>query len=324
MDNISALVPVAVVALDNLAPAAEQNQAREYARQSRSANTRRGYASDWAGFTRWCEERKLTALPALPETVACYISALADHHKVNTIQRHLSAISQVHQVKGFESPTTNEVVRSVLKGIRRVLGCAPAEKAPLLAVDMREMVAALPDSLLGTRDRALLLLGFSGAFRRSELVGLDAEDVAFTQEGATITLRRSKTDQEGQGRKIGIPQLPASDACPIRALRAWLEASGITTGALFRAIALGGRLLPGRLSGGAVAIVVKRSLPAGRDTSKFAGHSLRAGFVTAAANGGASIKAICRQTGHRSIETVTRYMREASLFRGNALASTGL
>jgi integrase len=249
---------------------------------------------------------------------------MADHHKASTIQRRLSAVSQVHQVKGFESPTKNEVVRSVLKGIRRTIGTAPNEKAPLVAADIREMVAGLPDKLIGTRDRALLLLGFAGAFRRSELVGLNVDDLTFTDDGMVVMLRRSKTDQEGQGRKVGIPSLPTSDACPVRAVRAWLGASGITEGPVFRSVACGGRLQAKRLSDNAVAEVVKRRLPAGRDAARFAGHSLRAGFVTSAANGGASIKAIMRQTGHRSLETVMRYMREASLFKGNALGATGL
>lgn len=319
----TALVPAsAASALGNLAPVAEQ--AREYARRARSASTIRCYRTDWTDFENWCSRQSLSALPATPETVACYLSALAEHHKASTIQRRLSAISQVHQAKGFESPTKNETVRSVLKGIRRTIGTAPAEKAPLVASDVREMIGALPDTLLGKRDRALLLLGFAGAFRRSELVGLNVEDLTFTPDGLIVMLRRSKTDQEGQGRKIGVPRLSTSDACPVRAVRDWMHAGGIDKGPLFRSVAVGGRLQEERLSDRAVALVVKRTLPAGKDARKFAGHSLRAGFVTSAANGGASVKAIMRQTGHRSLETVMRYMREASLFRGNALGATGL
>jgi integrase len=318
----TALIPAPVQSIGNLAPVAEQ--AREYARRSKSESTRRNYAIGWRDFTSWCAAQGLVPLPATPDTVALYISALADTFKVATIQLRLAAISQVHQVRGFDSPTKNEIVRSVLKGIRRTIGTAPDQKAPLLAPDVREMVASRPATLLGTRDRALLLLGFSGAFRRAELVGLNVEDIEFTPEGMAVTLRRSKTDQEGQGRKVGIPMLPASDACPVRAVRAWLEASGITSGAIFHPVAVGSRLMPERLSDRAVALVVKRSLPAGKDSRKYAGHSMRAGFVTSAANGGASIKAIMRQTGHRSLETLMRYMRDASLFRGNALGSTGL
>jgi site-specific recombinase XerD len=318
----TAIIPAAAQTLGNLAPVAEQ--AREFARRAKSESTVRCYKTDWSDFNSWCEAHNVASLPATPETVACYISDLTADHKASTIQRRLSAISQVHQVKGHESPTKNEIVRSVMKGIRRTLGTAPNEKAPLLAAEVREMVAALPDSARGKRDRALLLLGFAGAFRRSELVGLNVGDVEFTDEGVVVHLRRSKTDQEGQGRKIGIPQLPHSDACPVRALRAWLDATGIDNGPLFRPVAVGGRVQADRLSDRAVALVVKRSLPAGREAGRFAGHSLRAGFVTSAACGGASVKAIMRQTGHRSLETVMRYMRDASLFRGNALGSTGL
>jgi site-specific recombinase XerD len=320
--STAALVPMPAQSLGNPAPVAEQ--AREYARRARAESTIRAYRTDWRDFEAWCARQPTSSLPATPEAVACYLASMADHHKASTIQRRLSAISQVHQMKGFESPTKNEVVRSVLKGIRRTIGTAPDEKAPLVAADIREMVAGLPDTLIGKRDRALLLLGFAGAFRRSELVGINVEDLTTSEEGLTVLLRRSKTDQEGQGRKIGIPSLPASDACPVRAVRAWQEAAGITTGPLFRSVACGGRLQTKRLSNNAVAEIVKHRLPAGRDAAKFAGHSLRAGFVTSAANGGASIKAIMRQTGHRSLETVMRYMRDASLFRGNALGATGL
>ncbi len=322
MSAAAVALPFAAGQVANLAPVAEQ--AREYARRSKAASTRRGYATDWRSFCAFCAAHGLIPLPASPETVCFYVSACAGRLKASSIQRHVSAVSQQHQLRGFESPTRNAQVRAVLAGIRRVHGTMPNEKAPLLAADIREMVAALPQSLLGTRDRALLLLGFASACRRSEIVGLNVEDIEFTAEGLTILLRKSKTDQEGAGRKIGVPHLPHSDACPVRAVRAWLDASGITSGPLFRPIALGGKMSANRLSDRSVALIVKRSLPADRDAKKYAGHSLRAGLVTAAASGGASVKAIMRQTGHRSLATVMRYIREASLFRGNALSSTGL
>lgn len=300
------------------------NEARKFARRSRSANTLRAYAADWAHFTGWCQDHGVVSLPALPETAALYLASLADRHKVSTIQRRISAISQRHLLRGLDPPTKNELVRSVVKGIRRTLGVAPCQKAPLVAAEVREMVASLPDSLGGVRDSALLLLGFAGAFRRSELVGLNVADLTFTPDGLIVALNRSKTDQDGHGRKIGIPSLPASDACPVRAVREWLDASGLTDGALFRRIGVGDRLHSTRLSAGAVALVVKRHLRKGRDVQQFAGHSLRSGFCTSAAQGGASIKSIMKQTGHRSLATVLRYLREASLFRGNAVASTGL
>jgi len=170
----------------------------------------------------------------------------------------------------------------------------------------------------------LLLLGFAGAFRRSELVGLNVDDLTSTPDGLIVLIRRSKTDQEGQGRRIGIPRLPTSDACPVRAVQDWLDMSGITDGPLFRPIGAGETPSQRRLCDRSVALIVKRTVTNGKPRDQFAGHSLRSGFVTSAAHGGANIKSIMRQTGHSSISIVLRYMREASLFRGNALASTGL
>jgi integrase len=213
----------------------------------------------------------------------------------------------------------------VLAGIRRAKGTAPDAKAPVLIGDLRAMVAALPAGLLGARDRALLLIGFAGAFRRSELVGLDVEDLTFSSDGLAVTLRRSKTDQEGAGRKIGIPYGSNPDTCPVRALQAWLDASVITAGPIFRSVNRHGQLQPGRLSDRAVALIVKRCVEAaGKDARKFAGHSLRAGLATAAAIGGASERSIMAQTGHRSVMMVRRYIRDGSLFRENAAARVGL
>lgn len=322
METSTALATIPIASIEKFAPAAEQ--AREFARRARSRATLRAYKTDWADFQTWCADHDLLALPATPETVAAYLAAQTEKHKASTIQRRLSAISQVHQVNALDTPTKTELVRSVLKGIRRTLGTAPVEKAALLASDIRGMVADLPDTTIGKRDRALLLLGFAGAFRRSELVSLDVEDLTFTPDGLIVLLRRSKTDQEGQGRKIGIPRLSHSDACPVNAVRDWLTASSIDSGPVFRPVLCGGRLQADRLSDHSVALVVKRRLPRGKNVEKFAGHSLRSGFVTSAAAGGASVKAIMKQTGHRSLEMVMRYMREASLFKGNALGSTGL
>jgi integrase len=187
------------------------------------------------------------------------------------------------------------------------------------------MIARLPEGSLGLRDRALLLIGFSGAFRRSELVALDVSDVAFNREGLVVTIRRSKTDQESAGRKIGIPYGSNPATCPIRSLQDWLERSGIHEGPLFRPINRHGRMASVRLSGGAVAEIVKRYVEAvGLDATTFAGHSLRSGLATSAAMAGASERAIMAQTGHRSVNTVRRYIRDGSLFRENAVAVVGL
>lgn len=315
--------PAGEVALARLA-----DKAREYIGCSRSENTLRAYRGDWRHFCAWCEGRGLVAMPAAPETVALY---LADHAEgegalsVGTLQRRLASIAVAHQAAGHDDPTKGAAVKNVWKGIRRAKGTAPKGKAPVLTADLRRMVEELPEGILGTRDRALLLLGFAGGFRRSELVGLDRADVAITVEGAVVTIRRSKTDQEGEGRKVGIPYGSNPDTCPVRALAAWVDAAGIEDGPLFRPVNRHGQVGAGRLSGYAVALVVKRyAEKAGLDAARYAGHSLRAGLATSAANAGASERSIMAQTGHRSAAMVRRYIRDGSLFRENAAATVGL
>lgn len=300
--------------------------AQNYVAHAKASNTLRAYRADWQDFTAWCDDHNAQPLPALPEVIALYLSDLAGKGmKASTLQRRVSSISQAHQAAGYETPTSSSKVRSVMAGIRRVHGSVEHGKAPVMVEDLRRMVSCLPDSLLGVRDRALLLLGFSGAFRRSELVSLDVADVEFTREGLVVTLRRSKVDQEGRGRKLGIPYGSNPETCPVRALQAWLEASGITEGAMFRPINRHGQILLSRLSGEGVAIVVKRYAgAAGMDPERFGGHSLRAGLATSAAAAGVGERAIMNQTGHRSVNMVRRYIREGSLFRENAAAQIGL
>jgi integrase len=225
----------------------------------------------------------------------------------------------------LESPTSAGMVRNVLKGIKRVNGTAAVQKAAALTDDIRAMVSATDSGLIGVRDRAMILLGFAGAFRRSELVGLDVEDCEFGKDGLTITLRRSKTDQDGQGRKVGIPYGSNPETCPVRTVQAWMEQSGITTGPLFRSITRHEKIRPGRLSGVDVSRVVKKlAKRAGLDAAKYAGHSLRAGHATAAAIAGATERSIMNQTGHRSVQMVRRYIRDGSLFRENSAGKLGL
>jgi site-specific recombinase XerD len=308
-----------------IALATAVDAARNFIEQAKAPNTVRAYRADWKDFSAWCASRGLNDLPATAETVTLYVSELAGRCKVATLTRRISAISQAHQMAGHEPPTGAAAVRTVMAGIRRAKGTAPAAKAAAITDDIRAMVAALPDGLLGIRDRALLLVGFAGAFRRSELVGLDRRDLEFGKEGLTATLRRSKTDQEGQGRVIGIPYGSNPETCPVRALQAWLELSAIAQGPVFRGITRHGRVQPSRLSGYAVALIVKRyAAPAGLDPAKYAGHSLRAGLATAAAIGGASERSIMAQTGHRSVAMVRRYIRDGNLFRENAAAKVGL
>jgi integrase len=217
------------------------------------------------------------------------------------------------------------MVRNTLKGIKRTSGTAAVQKAPTLIDDVRAMVDATDSELTGTRDRALILLGFAGAFRRSELVGLNLEDCVFSKEGLTVTLRRSKTDQQGAGRKIGIPYGSNPETCPVRTVQEWIEVASLTTGPLFRSINRHGQVQPSGLSGIDVARVVKKLAErAGLDATNYAGHSLRAGHATSAAIAGASERSIMNQTGHRSVQMVRRYIRDGSLFRENSAGKLGL
>ena len=302
-------------------------KAKDYVTNSKAANTRKAYRSDWACFTSFCESAGLHPLPALPETIALYITYLADQkgYKVSTISRRIASISQAHQVAGWESPTKEAIVRNTMAGIKREKGVSTKEAAPILTEDLRRMVATLPESLLGIRDRALLLLGFAGAFRRSELVSLNVSDVEETPEGLLVHLRKSKTDQEGKGQLKAICYGSNPVTCPVRALKAWLEASSITEGPLFRAIDRHGNIQQGKLSGEAVSLIIKRAAEAaGMDPANYSGHSLRAGFCTTAAKNGQSSRAIMKQTGHKSEAMVSRYIRHGSAFIDNAVTSLGL
>jgi len=300
-------------------------QAKSYVEQAKAPNTRRAYAADWQHFTQWCDGRQLASLPAPPETVVLYITDQAGRCKVATLGRRLVAISQVHQAARLDSPTVSIAVREVMKGIRRAHGTAQTQKAPAVLADLRAMLATLPDSLLGTRDRALLLIGFAGAFRRSELVSFDRKDVQFSREGASLHLRHSKTDQEGQGQLVAIPYGMHPDTCPVKALQAWLRATGITDGPIFRPIGRHSRVAASRLTSQTVAAVVKRAaLAAGLDPALYAGHSLRAGLATQAAASGVEERDIMRQTRHKSVTIARRYIRQGTRWQNNAAGKVGL
>jgi integrase len=301
------------------------SQVREFIRASKAENTLRGYQSDWREFCGWCEGRGIAPLPASPETVAAYIAECAARLKVGSIQRRLNAIAEAHKAMGLESPTHSPIVANTMKGIRRTKGTAPDQKAAALTDDIRAMVDATSPGIIGVSDRALILLGFAGAFRRSELVALDLADCAFTKDGLTLTLRRSKTDQEGNGRKVGIPYGSNPDTCPVRNLQTWIETAGISSGPVFQSINRHGKIQAARLAGVDVARIVKKlAKKAGLDPAKYAGHSLRAGHATSAAIAGASERSIMNQTGHRSVQMVRRYIREGNLFRENSAGKLGL
>jgi integrase len=301
--------------------------ARQYMAQAKAPNTIRAYRADWTCFSAWCAAHFLTSLPARPETVALYVASLADAgRKPATIQRRLAAISKAHSAAGYESPTAlrHACVSEVSKGIRRTKGTAQTAKAPVVTEQLRRMLACLPDTLLGVRDRALLLMGFAGAFRRSELVALDAEHLQETPDGLVVTIQRSKTDQEGAGRKVAIPYGSLLGTCSVRNLKVWMGAAAIENGALFRSINRHGQI-GNRLTDQSVALIVKRRVGAvGLEMELFSGHSLRAGLATSAAIAGASEDAIMKQLGHKSPTMTRRYVRSTSLFRENAAAQVGL
>ena len=314
-----------VIANAGTLPAAlrpELEEAAGYARADKAAATRRAYKSDFELFRSWCEKKCLSALPATPELVAAFLAAEAKRGaKTSTIGRRLAAIGYAHKLADYEPPTNSEAVKATLRGIRRTTGSAPARKAPATADKIVAMVDKARTDAKGLRDRALLLLGFAGAFRRSELVALNVEDLQFCDTGLRVTIRKSKTDQEGLGATI--PIAPGSTACPINAVRAWMKTAGIVDGPLFRPVARTGKISGRRLSGRAVGELVKSyARRAGLNAANFSGHSLRSGFLTSAAARGASIFKMMDVSRHKSVDTLRGYVRDAEMFRDHA--GTGL
>jgi site-specific recombinase XerD len=314
MDPAAALVPLARLS----------DQTRAFLAAAKAESTRRAYRSDWTHFDTWCHNHALDPLPARPETIALYLTDLARTHKPATLRRRLTVIHRAHQTAGMPPPD-DPLIAETWKGIRRTLGTAQKGKRPLLTEDVRAIVRALPDTLQGTRDRALLLLGFAGGFRRSELAALTVEDIVREKDGLVVKLRRSKTDQEGQGRKVAIPFGSHPETCPVAAQRDWLQAAAIGSGPVFREIDRYGRAQAKALHRDSIGLIVKRAAARiGLDASQYAGHSLRAGLATQAFMNGATEVAIMQQTGHRSLATLRKYIREGSLFRDNPASKLGL
>ncbi len=316
--------------------------ANEYAKHSRSKNTRLAYQSDWNDFYHWCKGKYLPVLPADPSTVAAYLSDRATNHwidrrgnqrfplKVATLERRLTTISQVHNLADKPFNRQHPTIQETWKGIRNIHGVAQNRKEPILLEDLRNMIENIPLekdgklSLKAVRDRAILLIGFSGAFRRSELVAICMEDIKFTREGIVITLRRSKTDQMGHGRDIGIPYGSNPITCPVRALRDWLSESKIEEGPLFRSINRHGYMSKEAITHHSVAVMIKNNpFLKGRE-EYFSGHSLRSGFATTAAIAGVPEHMIMRQTGHKKSDTIKKYIRIGNIWKENAASKIGL
>ena len=305
-----------------------RDQAQKYIQRSKAENTVRAYQADWRDFSAFCQREKHVNLPASPETVALYLTWLIDvqKRKTATLTRRLAAISQAHQTTGLPTPTQDLTVRAVLAGIRRTHGSQTIAKSPLVPVLLKRLLDQIPDTPIGQRNRALLLLGFAGGLRRSELVAIEYRDLESTSSGLLITIRHSKGDPEGRGQTIGIPFGRHPQTCPVRALRTWLDIAGIDTGPVFRSTApWTGQILPRALEAKRVATLIQQLAgQAGLDPTQFGGHSLRSGLATAAAAGGASERAIMDQTRHKSVLQVRRYIRRGSAFQDNAASFTDL
>lgn len=322
MPTLVSSPPVVIAAAPAALPfePAELESALDFAARAHAPATRRAYQADFRVFTRWCEARGLAACPAEVATVAVFLADEARRGlRPVTLTRRLAAIRAAHLAAGVESPTTAEAVRRVLRGIRRSAGVRPERKDPATADRLLLMVAqADQGSLQGLRDRALLLLGFAGAFRRSELAALAVSDLEECAEGLRVTVRRSKTDQEGAGQVV--PIIRGNSVCPVKAVRAWLARSGITDGPVFRPLTRGGRRVRRQaLSAFSVGQIVKRYAElAGFDASRFGGHSLRAGFLTSAAERGKPLDRLMGISRHRRVETLIGYIRRTNDFDGHA------
>lgn len=311
------VLPTPVAPTDIGAFVAALDAAAAYQRAETAGGTRRAYASDYRHFAAWCSRSGTIPVPAAIETVAAYLAHLAGSGlRVSTIDRRAAAIAYAHRRAGHDTPTHAEPVRAVLRGIRRTHGAAVDRKRPATADALKAMLRKLPRSLIGTRDRALLLIGFAAALRRSELVALDVEDLELHDEGIVVRIRRSKTDQEGRGHAVAVPR--GSRLRPCEALQDWLAAAGIAEGAVFRRVGKGGRI-GGRLTDQSVALIVKgRARAAGLDAAAFSGHSLRAGFVTSALEHGADLLRVMDVTRHREVRTLQAYDRRLKAFRNHA------
>jgi site-specific recombinase XerD len=314
--DLAAPVSAALVAL---APALEA--AKQYAAKSIPKNTQRAYKADWSDFAGWCVDRKVASMPADPRAVIAYLADRAATLKPSSLRRRLAAIAKAHGVRDLPNPCATEAVKATMKGIEATHGVRVEAKAPATFGAVEEMLATFDDraDLEALRARAVLLLGFAGAFRRSELCALDCRDLAWSSEGVVVTVRRSKTDQRGVGLDKAIPFVGGS-MCAATALRAWLDGAKITTGPVIRPLTRDGGSVARALSPQSIALIVKSAaLTAGLDAERFSGHSLRAGHVTEARARGVADSATMQTTGHKRTETLEMYDRRNNPFsKGSA------
>ena len=292
---------------------------------SKANNTVRAYKSDFKDFGIFCANNAFSSLPSEPKIVSLYLTHLSTKEvKISTIKRRLVSIGVIHKLKGHYLDTKHPSIIENIMGIKRRKGSIQKAKKPILINYLRQIINVIDkekkEDVKKFRDRSIILIGFSGGFRRNEIVSLDYDDLDFVPEGLKINIRRSKTDQFGEGFTKALPYFNSSEYCPVVSLKKWIEISKIKSGPLFRRFSKGSKLLENRLTDQTVALLIKKYLRlAGIDSKNYSGHSLRSGFATTAAESGAEERSIMAMTGHKSTEMVRRYIKEANLFKNNAL-----
>ena len=296
----------------------------ENLKSSKANNTLRAYKSDFRDFGAFCTKHGFNSMPTEPKIVSLYLTHLSTSAKISTLRRRLVSIGVVHKLKGHYLDTKHPVIIENLMGIKRKKGSIQIGKKPILINHLKEIINVIDnqkiEKIKKLRNRTLILIGFGGGFRRTELISIDYEDLDFVEEGLKITLRRSKTDQFGEGLVKGIPYFTNEKYCPVISLKNWINFSKIKTGPIFRRFAKGSILTENRLTDQSVVLIIKDCLKlAGIESKNFSGHSLRSGFATVAAESGADERSIMAMTGHKTTQMVRRYIKEANIFKNNAL-----
>ncbi len=293
-------------------------------KSSKANNTLRAYKSDFRDFEAFCAKHGFNSLPTEPKILSLYLTHLSKTSKISTLRRRLVSIGMVHKLKGHYLDSKHPIIVENLMGIRRVKGSIQKGKKPILINHLKLVINVINEQkfeeIKKLRDKTIILIGFGGGFRRTELVSIDYEDLEFVNEGLKITIRKSKTDQFGEGMIKGLPYFNNEIYCPVRNLQKWLEISKIKSGPIFTRFSKGLSLTDRRLTDQSVVLLMKEYLSlAGIENKNFAGHSLRSGFATVAAESGADERSIMAMTGHKTSQMVRRYIREANIFKNNAL-----
>ena len=294
-------------------------------KSSKANNTVRAYKSDFKDFGLFCAQNGFKSLPTEPKIVSLYLTHLSTNQvKMSTLKRRLVSIGVIHKLKGYYLDTKHPIIIENIMGIKRRKGSIQIGKKPILINSLKLIINIIDEynniKIKKFRDRSIILIGFSGGFRRNEIVSLDYDDLDFVAEGLKIKLKRSKTDQFGEGLVKGLPYFDNTQYCPVLSLKNWIEVSNIRSGPVFRRLSKGSKISENRLTDQTVALIIKKYLKlAGIDNKNYSGHSLRSGFATSAAESGAEERSIMAMTGHKSPEMVRRYIKEANLFKNNAL-----